>query len=121
MHDLPLEINAGLRLYADGVSLVLEYHDREEAIQTFEGNLERLTPWAKTWHMKFNHDKSEILTFSRKRNKEKDVELMMSNLVMTQAYSQKHLWVSLQYDGEWGAHMEDISRRAKRRVDILTV
>ena len=120
MNDLPEEIHINLRLYADDVSLFLEYNNREAAIAIMEENLEKLTSWADSWWMTFNPDKSEILNFSRKRNMDREIVVNMEDKEVIQVISHKHLGINLQEDGKWSTHIDDITRKANRRVDILS-
>jgi hypothetical protein len=80
--------------------------------------LTKIQTWASKWKVTFNPQKTESVTFSRKR----EIiipEIQMANEIITDNQSHKHLGVILQASGRWSEHIADITQRAKRKVDIL--
>jgi hypothetical protein len=83
-----------------------------------EENLNKLLQWAMKWDVKFNPAKTDCVTFTRKRNHIPPVVLMDATVVKC-SNSHKHLGLILQSDGKWGEQIEEVTSKAKRRVDIL--
>jgi histone H3/H4 len=118
MNDIADNIKAEIRLYADDVTLYIDYNDQQAAKIIIEEDLAKIMKWAKDWYMSFNPDKTEQLHFSRKRN-HIPIEIKMENKQISIVKSHKHLGVIIQQDGKWSEHLDSISAKAYRRLDIL--
>ena len=74
--------------------------------------------WADKWFITFNPQKTESLTFTRKRNPNIP-HIMMAGVKVKEVEEHKHLGLILQKDGRWSAQIKDCISKTKRRVDIL--
>ena len=118
MNDIADDLQGNIKLYADDVTLYVDYTDQAQAKEVIEDDLRKIEEWAKKWYMQFNPTKTEQVHFTRKRS-HIPIEIMMEDGAVTIHRSHKHLGVILQRDGKWSEHVEEISRKANRRLDIL--
>jgi hypothetical protein len=118
MNDLPESLNIDLMIYADDVTVYIDYNNYNQAKRTLEDNIERLTEWAERWNMQFNPTKTEQLNISRKKN-HIPIEIRTTEGNIEIVKSHKHLGVVLQKDGKWTEHIEYVVNRTSRRLDIL--
>jgi hypothetical protein len=118
MNDLTENTDVEVRMYADDVTLYIDYKSIENVKETMERNLNEVTRWAKRWYMKFNPSKTEELHFSRKRQ-HFPIDLVFDNKVIEIVNSHKHLGVTLQMNGRWTEHIDQTTRRANKRLDII--
>ena len=105
-------------MYADDVTVYVDYRAEDVAQETIERNLNIISDWAKIWYMNFNPTKTEQLHFTRSRN-HIPIEIRMEEEIVEIVNSHKHLGVTLQTDGRWGEHISQTTRKAKKRLDII--
>ena len=118
INDITENIKTNIRLYADDVSIYMDYTDPDEAASKLNDDLYIIEEWAKKWFVTFNPDKTETVTFSRKRNQDTPT-LYMSNSQIAETDSHKHLGTILQKNGRWTKQTAEIQSRSKKKVDIL--
>jgi hypothetical protein len=68
--------------------------------------------------MTFNPQKTESLTFTRKRDPQIPT-IYLNGTEITEVEDHKHLGITLQKDAKWVKHIKEITSRSKRRLDVL--
>ena len=95
INDLPDEVKANIRLYADNATIFIDFQDPDMAAEALEEDLRKVQSWATRWLMVFNPAKTESLTFSRKRETIIP-EIFMGNMAVKETEVHKHLGLILQ-------------------------
>ena len=72
-----------------------------------------------TWLVKFNPNKSESLVVSRKNIKPIHPDLNMSNILIPNVQTHKHLGIHLSSDSSWDYHIKSISQKAWKRINVM--
>ena len=89
---------------ADDTSFSLVVRNPDDASNTLQNNINKNNTWADTWFVNFNPTKSESLVISRKSTKPTHLHLNMSNIVIHNVQTHKHLGQHLSRDGSWDYH-----------------
>ena len=118
INDLVEELNVDIRLYADDVSLFIQYDNPDQAANQLQENIKKCEQWATKWMVKFNPQKTMSLLFSRKREPEAPI-LTMENIIITEVEEHRHLGLTLQKNGKWTQQIKEIKTKASKRTDIL--
>jgi len=84
-----------------------------------QSDINRISSWADTWLVQFNHSKSESLIISRKSNKPFHPPLAMSNVQIPTVNVHKHLGVFISSDGSWHDHIDYIKTKAWARIHVM--
>ncbi len=119
INDIVSDINSGIRLFADDTSLYLIVDTPERASDTINNDLETITNWSKKWLVSFNPNKTETMLISRKRNQLAHPPIMMNNIIVSEVDSHKHLGLYFNREGTWHQHIEYITGKAWRRINIM--
>ena len=119
INDITTDIRSNIKLFADDTSLNVIVEDPIVAAQTLNSDLNTINEWAKTWLVDFNPKKTESLLISRKHNRHQHPTLYMNNETITEVNSHKHLGVILSSDGNWHEHINEITSKAWKRINIL--
>ena len=119
INDIVENIESGINLFADDTSLSLVVRNPDDAGNTFQNDVNRINTWADTWLVKFNPNKSESLVVSRKNIKPIYPDLNMSNILIPNVQTHKHLGIHLSSDGSWDYHINSISQKAWKRINVM--
>jgi hypothetical protein len=118
INDLVDVVHSNSRLYADDATIYIDFRDADRAADLLEDDLNQMMNWATRWLVSFNPQKTESVTFSRKRVTDIP-QISMGGTVVAESNSHKHLGIQLQCNGKWSEHIQEITLRAKKKVDIL--
>ena len=93
-----------------------------EATNTFNNDLNKITVWAHQWKMSFNPDISKQaheVIFSRKRSLVSHPSLTFNNIPVAQTSSQKHLGMHLDKKLDFEEHLSKIETKVNKSVGII--
>ena len=65
INDITNNIQSIIKLFADDTSISLALRDPLRIADILNADLEQINNWAKTWKIKFNAQKTELLNFKR--------------------------------------------------------
>ena len=82
-------------------------------------DLEKIHTWSQTWLVNFNPNKTEELIISRKAAPPAHPPLHMNNTQIKNVNSNKHLGLILNKTCTWHEHINEISSKAWKRINIL--
>ena len=119
INDLPLNIQSIIKLFADDTSTYMSLEDVHQRTDILNSDLAKVTDWAKTWKVKFNPLKTELMTISSK-NAPITLPLYFDDTTLTEINSHKHLGVILQNDCKWDTHIQSIISKVRLQVACLT-
>ena len=106
------------RLFADDSSLFYStssIHDIEGIINF---DLQVLVNWAKQWPINFNPSKIEAILFTLKQL-EQFPNLIYNNTLIQFVKDHKHLGLTLNNNGQWHTHVENILTSTARIIGVM--
>ena len=85
--------------------------------EILNADLEKIKDWANNWKIKFNSEKTELLTF--KRDNLQDIPLTFDNSTLSDIEHHKHLGLTIQNDCKWGTHINTIVQKVTCLLSFL--
>ena len=119
INDIVTDIGSNIRLFADDTSLYIIVEHPDLAAKCINFDLHTISDWAGKWLVKFNPPKTESMVVTRKINKPNHPPLFMSDVLIKEVSSHKHLGVHLSSDCTWHSHTERIKEKAWQRLNIM--
>ena len=119
INDIVQEINSTIRLFADDTSLYIIVESPEEAANTLNQDLNRISAWAEKWLVSFNPQKTDSMILSRKTNKPIHPNILMNNQIIAEVNHHKHLGLIFETNGSWHEHIKLMTAKAWQRVHVM--
>jgi hypothetical protein len=91
--------------------------DPVDAAETLNTDLVKINDWF--IFIKFNPDKTESMIVFRKSNRPLHPPLMMDNKIINMVSEHNQLGLTISNDGNWGKHVDLLTKKASTRVNIL--
>ena len=113
------DIGSNIILFADDTSLYIIVADPVMAANLMDIDLDRIHSWADSWLVNFNPHKTEELIISRKTTVPNHPPVTMNNVVVKRVDSHKHLGVIFSNDCTWHEHINEITSKAWKKINIL--
>ena len=82
-------------------------------------SIESIHQWSQKWLIKFNPDKTEIMTISKKHHKPHHPPVYMDNVIIKEFETHKHLGLTISEDGNWNEHVENIMIKVSSRLSVF--
>jgi hypothetical protein len=118
INDIVLDLQSSVNLFADDTSLYIVIENPLVAAQQLQTDIQTITTWADNWLVTFNPSKTESLIVSRKHNANHP-SLYMLNQNIPEVNDHKHLGIILSNNCNWHSHIEYITEKAWKRVNIM--
>ena len=120
INDIVNDINSNIKLFADDTSLYFVVdHDEYAVAEKLNSDIDKINQWSERWLVKFNPDKTEIMTISKKLHKPHHPPVYMNNVTIKEVELHKHLGVTISEDGSLNAHINDILVKASSRLAMI--
>ena len=122
INDLSDGLNCNPKLFADDTSLFSTVYNINEATNTLNNDLNKITEWAHQWKMSFNPDISKQaheVVFSRKRSLVSHPSLTFNNIPVAQTSSQKHLGMHLDKKLNFEEYLRKVETKVNKSVGII--
>ena len=119
INDIVKDIQSTIRLFAEDASLYIIVDSPDNASNTLNQDLAKISSWADRWLVLFNPKKTESILFSRKVNKPVHPPLIMNNEILTNVESHKHLGITFESSGSWHKYIQLITSKAWQRIHIM--
>ena len=106
--DLADNLSSNVKLFADDTSLLSVTHDVNVSARELNDDLRKISNWAFQWKMSFNPDvnkQGQEIIFSWKIKSNIHTRLVFSNNIVSQANSQKHLGITLDFKLTFEEHL----------------
>ena len=87
--------------------------------QTLNNDLTKIHEWATKWLVTFNAQKTKTMTISRKIDKLDHPPLYMDSIDSSTVSEHKHLGLVISDNGSWEKHIDMMTEKAYKRIDIL--
>ena len=114
------DIQSTIKLFADNTSLYLIEDDQNETADSLNNDLTKIHAWAIKWLVTFNAQKTETMTISRKIDKPDHPPLYMDSNDISTVSVNKHLGLVISDNGSWEKHIDIITEKAHKRINILS-
>ena len=122
INDLADGLQCNPKLFADDTSLFSTVYDINEATNSLNNDLVKITQWAYQWKMSFNPDISKQaheVIFSRKRSIVTHPPLNFNNISVAQTNSQKHLGMQLDRKLNFEEHLSKVESKVNKTIGII--
>lgn len=123
INDINSVISSPVRLFADDTSIFLpvDSNNVQQAGRQLNDDLNSIQNWAKQWLVSFSPSKTKTITFSLKKTKKLDHPVLyFNNKAIEKVEFHKHLGLTLASNLTWGLHIDNISKKARRLVNLMS-
>ena len=111
-------IDTPIRMYADDTCIYESGTNEQEIANKLNKALTSINDWAKMWIVTFNPNKTESVTFSRRKDINKP-PLFMNNTQIKDVSEHKHLGIILQSNAKWKSQIDSIITKCSKRLNVL--
>ena len=122
INDLADGLQCNPKLFADDTSLFSTVYDINEATNSLNNDLVKITQWAYQWKMSFNPDISKQaheVIFSRKRSIVTHPPLNFNGIPVAQTNSQKHLGMQLDRKLNFEEYLSKVESKVNKTKSII--
>ena len=119
INDLPSVLQLDCHIYADDTTLLHRVEDPVRAVNFINNQLTILSQWAEQWRITFNTSKTHYIYITNKRNKPQLQPIYLQGSVISEVESHCNLGVTLCNNLSWKPHIEQITSRANKRLNML--
>ena len=114
INDLPAAVSSQVRLFADDCLLYREINTFQDHI-TLQQDLHNLEEWAKTWGMRFNATKCNILSIGNKSQYFYELD----KTVLANVENTPYLGLLISNDLKWDNHINKTCKKANASLGFL--
>lgn len=119
INDLPDRVDSLARLFADDTILYRLIAQIQDQL-TLQADLQTLERWEEAWDMQFHPDKCSVMHVSRKLpQNQTPPRYTLHNQVLQNVTSTKYLGVTLQNNGKWDEHINNIIAKANSTLGFV--
>ena len=121
INDLCNFISGQVSFFADDTTIsaiIPNEKSRKCVIDALCNDLENVESWAEKWLVKFNAKKTQLMTISRKTNKD-DSKISFLGHTLTEVNSIKLLGIHITTTLDWSYHVNKVANRAGQQLGIL--
>ena len=117
INDLPAQVKSKTRLFADDTALDKTVKALNDTV-ILQKDLESLEKWESMWDMEFHAFKCNVMTSSRSREIIK-ADYKLHDQILKRVNSTTYLGITIQKNGQWSEHIENISQKGNRLLGFL--
>ena len=118
INDIADSLETLARLFADDTSLSYSSEHVYEIENVINRDLHRISSWSKTWLIKFNPSKTNVLFLTNSTNFS-ELNLIFDDNVLEPVSSHRHLGVTLSSDCKWSSHIDSIYQSCMKKICVL--
>ena len=115
INDLPENIQSQVRLFADDAAVYLTVRNQNDSL-ILQKDLNTLQEWERTWDMKFNPSKCQVLHIGRAR---RAYPFPVYGEILESVDSARYLGVSISKDLTWNTHINEIVTKANQTLGFV--
>ena len=120
VNDISTGVSSPVKLYADDTKLHREIESIPDDTHVLQSDFFRLTDWCKTWQLKFNPDKWEILRITHKQDKSKESYTLDPNGELLKSVRNiKDLAITISYDLSWSDHIPEVVNKPHKVLGVI--
>ena len=117
INDLPEEIGATVRLFADDTIMYLTMTKEDDAT-ALQQDLDKLAAWEEKWKMEFHPDKCSILRITRSKTP-KIFDYKLHGQTLSSEPDTKYLGVTIDSHLSWNSHIDNVTKKANGSLAFL--
>ena len=117
INDLPQNIQAQVRLFADDTAVYLTVGSSDDR-DTLQADLNTLQEWELAWDMEFNPSKCQVLHITRSKHP-LNTQYSLHGQVLEATDTAKYLGVSIARDLNWNDNISSITAKANRTLGFV--
>ena len=110
VNDISNVVTSSIKMFADDTKIYREINNAEDTL-ALQSDLDFLENWTKSWQVKFNPQKCEVMRITHKQDKSKR-PYHLSNAELKSVNSCKDLGVDVSRDWSWSNHVDAIVNNA---------
>lgn len=118
INTLPVMPNCSLFLFADDTAITTSSSQHQMAVRRLQGYADVLTTWFSRWRLSIHPQKSQAITFTRRRPSDV-VPIRLAGEPVPWSTSVAYLGVTLDEKLTWQAHLENVSNKVSKRMAML--
>ena len=118
INDITEDIDSELRLFVDDCVCYREIKDTEDTVKLQE-EIDHLGCRARSWDMRFQPVKCNIMQITRKRIKKINASYSLEGTVLENVEKIKYLGVTITNDLKWNTHVSNVCTKANRTLGFL--
>ena len=122
INDLSDNLSSNVKLFPDYTSLFSVTHDVKVSARELNDDLRKISNWAFQWKISFNPDvnkQAQEVIFSRKIKSNIHPLLVFNNNIVSQANSQKHLGITLDFKLIFEEHLLNVFKKVNKTIGFL--
>ena len=122
INDLPDNLNAQVKLFADDTSLFSTVHDPTLSAKISNDDLSRISEWAHKWKMFFNPDilkQAQEKIFSRKNTKNDHPIVYFNEALVAHSTCQKHLDMHLDQKLNFNHYVKEKIAKVNKGIGLI--
>jgi hypothetical protein len=117
INDLPDNIRSNVTLFADDTILYSQISNSQDSIR-LQDDLSKLENWQKTWQMKFNPEKCQVLTIA-KNKAPLSYTYTLHSKILESVSSAKYLGLTIQSILKWDTNISNICNKSNKVLGFL--
>ena len=117
INDIINAASSNIRLFADDC-VCYRVIENVNDCSLLQKDIHNLGLWAKTWGMRFQPSKCNIITFARKKNPV-NFDYVLNDVKLVKVDSIKYLGVTISNDLNWDKHIQSICNKGNKILGIL--
>lgn len=117
INDITRGITSTFRMFADDC-VVYRVIDSDSDFSSLQSDLDSVSSWCAKWKMSLNVSKCLNITFTRKHSY-KSYEYKVNGVTLRRVSECKYLGVLFTSDLRWNRHVQEIRRKAARKLGFL--
>merc|ERR1712212_89921 len=124
VNDLPTGDQRGTNQYQFADDIAIQGGGKNEvlAVQKVQRAVDDIEGWCRKWRVKLNGDKSNLVIISRKRKKlNENLCVLLFNDVVRPVSKAKFLGVEIDDSLRFKNHIQELTARAEKRLNILKI
>ena len=120
VNDIVNVVNCGITLFSDDTLIYTIDDGQTNSTISLNQNLENINAWSKQWLIKFNPQKTTLMTMSTRRvTRLDDIPVTLDGTVLENVSSHRHLGIVINSKLSWTSHIDYILQGVSKLNDIF--
>lgn len=119
INDIFKNVHNGMNrsLFADDGALWKRGKNVEYVVKKIQEGIHQVEMWGMEWGFKFSAEKSKVMLFSGKKNKDVKLKLYRNNLERVESFRFLGVWFDSRLT--WRSHIKQVEDKCKKVINIM--